>query len=454
LWLFAARCRRLVADFEVLHGQFNTTSALDALRSFPALAACADALLRADCVAHTHPVFSDDEDCERWTCASYSSPLVPAFPCCMPAMEVDAALRLLDGADVVFVGDSTARRMGIQLRAFLTRSSFADQPVHSTVTGRVTTSSTATTVSSVWLPWADTVRDAFRDVAAATNTSSGETRSLQTVMASPARKVVVLFVSTHDLQGALQGAALSFDAVASHLAAWAERWVPRVVAAVAAVQSAVTPDRDIVVVRLPIAQNCTMPHCNNYCNDSARVDAVNDALDAVSSMLSQSLAAAHPDVARIPVSVWTREPAAQYTGAGRHRCVRSDGGGTHIADDVPRIALMQQVRGVMSLRSAETMSADAVCRCLRCGGVVCCAGAACCRAAVAGSHGVAGVAVDARDGVRGCCCGAVRYSVPRGAYHVVGVRNVALGECGPLLLVCCCAVVVCWPIVAGTTLPL
>jgi hypothetical protein len=91
-------------------------------------------LQRMTCIANTHPRFDPAEkQCDTWSCEPAPPGLItprhsrgPDLPCCMqPTSRVDA-LRLLNGSHVVFVGDSTARRGALQLKAFLEGSSFAD----------------------------------------------------------------------------------------------------------------------------------------------------------------------------------------------------------------------------------------------------------------------------------------------------------------------------------------
>jgi hypothetical protein len=74
---------------------------------------------RLECIANTMPTWSPT--CEV-DCAPYNTVAKGRrgqADCCMSTMSRMEAITLLDGAHVVILGDSTARRAGVQLKAFL-----------------------------------------------------------------------------------------------------------------------------------------------------------------------------------------------------------------------------------------------------------------------------------------------------------------------------------------------
>jgi hypothetical protein len=97
--------------------------------------ACSSTRDRMECIAHTHPRFDDaEQSCGEWDCHPYTSHDNRRAPvCCMEEMGIAEAAAMLNGTHVVFIGDSTARRAGIQLRAWLTRTAFFDTKVHQSV---------------------------------------------------------------------------------------------------------------------------------------------------------------------------------------------------------------------------------------------------------------------------------------------------------------------------------
>ena len=112
---------------EIDEAQPSTASALPTLAaratdSGSILSALTD-LQRMSCIAHTYPVFDNSaKACDQWTCSPYdprSQTATSSSACCVSRSSRSSALRLLNGTNIVFLGDSTARRAACHLTAYL-----------------------------------------------------------------------------------------------------------------------------------------------------------------------------------------------------------------------------------------------------------------------------------------------------------------------------------------------
>jgi hypothetical protein len=119
------------------------------------------------------------------------------------------------------------------------------------------------------------------------------------------------------------------------------------------VLSRLHPDRDMLIVRLPVTQGCEGSYtslCVTNERTGVTVDHFNRFVDRVARALDMELKSRYPlSIARLQVAAWTRSPS----GVGRHKCVPSDIGGTHMATDTARVAFLQQVLHAVSLMSVD-----------------------------------------------------------------------------------------------------
>ena len=261
------------------------------------------------------------------------------------------ALAMLNGSHVIFVGDSMARRSARQLQVLLTGSTFHDAPTHLSMAMHVDVTTPAgrhvVNITSHWTPTLK-ILHAKQDQLFRRSTPS-------------VRKVVVVTLSTHDFAALWTPHDYGNDTrTAQHAPvarAWhtapetaLQPWVKRTVKEIQRMTRALAVhDRDVVLVRLPIAQACHGKYPDE-CTDGAAAngthgaslpdDPHNDFVDIASRMLGAALWAQFGDgVGQLPTAVWTRNP----DGVGRHACAGSDHGGTHFVLEPVRLAYLQQV---------------------------------------------------------------------------------------------------------------
>lgn len=215
---------------------------------FPRLRPSEGTRQRMECIASTYPVF-DDRRCEEgWDCkAVFSS----SCTCCMQELTPPQALHLLNGTHVVFVGDSTARRASRQLRCFLDGSRFVDTSDHRTSHGYVEDRSrgVAVNITSYWVPSVSHLLDAIA-------LHGGEAFFQEVRPGTP--RVLVLAIGTHDyiLHWAAWKAARDAGQPLKIPLRYLKHLASHMGNAVDAILNASDPTRDMVMLRLPLAQAC------------------------------------------------------------------------------------------------------------------------------------------------------------------------------------------------------
>lgn len=292
------------------------------------------------------------EDCASWAGKAVDNGAThsQAKDCSLSALTPQETMRLLNGTVTMFIGDSTARRAGLQLSAFLQNSTFQDldqSEYHSTVTRHIESpdGSLGFMLSSQWMPH---VANFVKSVMEYDGQPWRE--NLKAISEwSTARKVFVLQWSTWDLKGYLSRKFL-FDDVP-------ENWVSAVSDAIKLLKSlnGVDPARDTILFRLPIAEDCAFSlyqksNSAMSCDGVQGLDPVNERLLSVIAPLQSRVAGDHPDVGLIDTFSWT---VAEHGGVGRHKCAPADEKGTHFSTVGARMAYIQQVLHGIKLFSCD-----------------------------------------------------------------------------------------------------
>ena len=301
----------------------------------------------AQCIAHTHPVFHGD-NCKEWDCDPLLDPGFP-FPCCVQPLTTSQIFRLLNGSQVYFIGDSTARRAGYQLTSMLRRQAFADKPAHNSVYSDVIDPVTRATVSVVshWLPFIGYLKSELQAAVAAGTAPS----RLFDEVDMDRRKVIVLHYSTHDMlfgcwvKRSMGGDPAAFISICDTEMDSVASLISRSVGMFKQVRG-FDPARDVLLVRLPIAEACRRQGGMDLCaNFTSGYDGLNAHLARLHDKIAAALQASHPDVPCLDLMSWTR--AAK--GVGRAICAPADDVGVHFSSDTARGAYVQQVLHAVAL---------------------------------------------------------------------------------------------------------
>lgn len=162
------------------------------------------------------------------------------------------------------------------------------------------------------------------------------------------RKVFVLAYSTHDFVGtwAKQGANRA-HALMHGMKRELQLFVSALSRCVTLLKGSpgVDPKRDIILLRLPIAQACKGKMYLNHCNDTSGEDPVNVHMSRLQRMLVATMQEEHPDVGLLDFMSWTWSSSR----LDRAPCTETDWGGTHFVSDVARMASVQQMLHAASL---------------------------------------------------------------------------------------------------------
>jgi hypothetical protein len=255
-------------------------------------------------------------------------------------------MNLLNGTTVLFIGDSTARRTGLQLRTFLSNTSFEDisqeqKSLLPSVFGEVSYQSVnlSTYVMSQWFPQMYELNASLAQDGNNWIQNRLKESRLRLDRWFGRRKLIVFHYSAWDVRRCIQrqGGMPYFQEVIDQLSD-----------AITAIQHQPDVDaaRDTVLVRLPIAHGCgfvpknllgTRYECSNGTRPMA--DPVNAMIHDFSIAMHDHLVKTHPEVGLIDVFSWTKAPKQP----GRDRCAPTDERGIHFTSDASRIAYMQQV---------------------------------------------------------------------------------------------------------------
>ena len=270
----------------------------------------------------------------------------------MQALTGPDIFRLLDGATLHFIGDSMSRRAGKQLRSYLTHAPFVDFPDHNTVTHHMEEvgSGRAFTIQTHWKPVLDMLITSLNGTVLPPPKHPASPLYNSTQYGK--RKVFVLAYSTHEFVAHwAKGDQNTAKRLATGLHREMQLFVGRLTYAVSLLKAfpGFKADRDVIIVRLPIAQACAGSMYKSLCDPGTGRDPVNTQLARVQQLMTARMQRDHPDVALVDVMSWTRNE----TGVGRDQCAAADVGGTHFASDIPRMAAVQQTLHAVSLMSAD-----------------------------------------------------------------------------------------------------
>jgi hypothetical protein len=302
------------------------------------------------CVIQATPNFTDD--CTEWQGATFNvqNEPVPA-DCRLTGMTRQEAMLFLNDSIVVFIGDSTSRRANLQLTAFLQGSDFGDvsqedSTYHSTIVSRIDDHElqSSTLVMSLWNPYVVDLVRAMDKQSPDWPTARFDSLGIPITHSEwyGKRKLVVLHYSSWDVKHVMMKLDDDPETQAHGYAEFVQN-VTKVLTRLHT-ESDIEVGRDIVLFRLPIAQDCVFGTRHNMkekflCNYRRNLDPANDVIKKVSSMLHNAIVETNPQVGLIDVFSWTKavgEPS-------RHHCAPSDDKGTHFATDIARLAYVQQV---------------------------------------------------------------------------------------------------------------
>jgi hypothetical protein len=319
------------------------------------------------CLLQALPVF--EEHCETWAGAANDDHGRPVLNSCQLRPQSHwEAMTLLNNSVVLFIGDSTARRAGIQLGTFLTNTSFADvmkdgEAYHSTVARTIDdpVSGFTGSVMSMWFPHVkdlhkvlDSTNPETFDWPPRYSMSAAAHAGMKKESWKSLRKMIVLHYSTWDVRhfmNAKRATAGFSEAIATLSDS----------ISLLKQQPYIDTDRDIIMLRLPIAQGCEFevrkgldnnltvsgtqqkwhPSTSGSpfeCDSDKNRDPINELVKGFGSEMRKMMVANHPDVGLIDVFSWTK--AAD--GVGRHKCAPTDGKGTHFGTDEARLAYVHQ----------------------------------------------------------------------------------------------------------------
>lgn len=211
---------------------------------------------------------------------------------------------------------------------------FVDHKRHGAILNAVSNNRThfRTHVYSYWFPLVDQLQEAMR------RPNSTWARGAVNSELASARKIIVLHYSTWDLL-----TYWSHPDRPDYLRERIPRWVRGLKESVQMLLQSpgVRPERDVVLLRLPIAQACASEsHIpQEPCDAANSIDPVNTQLGAVIGLLHAAFDDM-PGVALIDAFSWT---VAAPPGVGRHVCAPADEGGTHFGTDRAREAYIHQV---------------------------------------------------------------------------------------------------------------
>jgi hypothetical protein len=312
------------------------------------------------CLLQARPNFT--ENCASWegVTVNDSGQVVPRA-CQLQAQSHWDTMKIINDSVVLFIGDSTARRAGLQLRSFLANTSFSDvmhddDSYHNTVFSEVSDPSVgfSSMIASLWYPH-------IADLAGSlSNSSEFQSRTYSQLFSHwpfaytanrhdaaltkwrNKRKIIVLHYSSWDMRHGLR-----VRYWYEHMPEFFGRFVGNLTNTISLVkhQPGVHMKRDTVLLRLPIAHGCEFSKSNKLafrfgCNrPKSPVDPVNDQILELSHRMMKSVAEVHPDVGMIDVFSWTKSK----TGAGRAPCTPTDNKGVHFSTDQARLAYVQQV---------------------------------------------------------------------------------------------------------------
>lgn len=300
---------------------------------------CGTSADRLRCVAATHPVF-DDRDCSKWTCDA-GAVATSAVPCCVRPYSRDEMYRLLKGAVLVFVGDSTSRRTNYQLQAFLKGKPFTDPVYHHILRETLSQGDASFITITHWMPHPENL----------TEVAGKAVHGLFQQDDTPRRKVFIVTYSTHEYVRLWKNTGPEVvEALLHGLTGEMEAYVARVSAAVQLLKSSsgVNLARDIVLFRLPIAEACDGgKYYSNHCNATAGLDPINTQMHRLQEVMKAVFARDHPDVGLLELMSWTWAAS----GVGRTVCTPSDDGGTHFGTDIPRLAYVNQIVHAVAMLS-------------------------------------------------------------------------------------------------------
>ena len=117
---------------------------------------------RIECVAHTYAHFTADtvQACDKrssWQCVPWPA---AGSTCCLPPFHRDDAFRLLSGVNILYLGDSTARRAASQLYAMLSGEKFTES--HSNAGQFLLANKDLSSLVSITYLWTPTVAELDR----------------------------------------------------------------------------------------------------------------------------------------------------------------------------------------------------------------------------------------------------------------------------------------------------
>jgi len=280
------------------------------------------------CISKAQPVFQSD--------CRVRSPLTAAGCPSLPSQQGHEVFDALRGRRLILIGDSTMRRFGHELLSITTRAPFFDGgvPLRVTINETANVAQAAFTIESYWLP---TITSLQAHLSAFERTQD-PFPALREAPAQFDARVYVLAYGTHDLAKHWTSAT---ELASAHN--MLPQWASNVSACVASLLQSpgVQSGRDVIMLRLPIAQCCVSKFFGwftNLCDYPHQVDPVNQFVAAASDALASALRSAAPSVPVLSMA-WTRSP----NGFDRHTCAPCDGGGTHFGNAAGRRAFLQQV---------------------------------------------------------------------------------------------------------------